>query len=197
MVTIDDKINLFSKIIYDEVDEKINFELDKLKKVEAETMEKEEKEIERYKNKNTQDINKKSDSKYEKAILELRIREQQELLSLKENMIDEILYSLKKRLVDFTNSDEYVDYIKKYLDNTLKSIENNEGSIVYFNEKDKEIFKKIINKKDAEISDETKDIIGGYILQDKNNKFRIDCSLDENVKECKEKIGISITELFL
>lgn len=197
MVTIEDKINLFSKIIYDEVDEKINFQLDKLKKVEAETMEKEEKDIEKYKNKNTQHINKKSDSKYEKAILELRIREQQELLSLKENMIDEILYSLKKRLVDFTNSDEYVDYIKKYLDNTLKSIENNEGSIVYFNEKDKEIFKKIINKKDVEISDETKDIIGGYILQDKNNKFRIDCSLDENVKECKEKIGISITELFL
>lgn len=197
MVTIEDKINLFSKIIYDEVDEKINFQLDKLKEVEAETMEKEEKDIEKYKNKNTQHINKKSDSKYEKAIFELRIREQQELLSLKENMIDEILYSLKKRLVDFTNSDEYIDYIKNYLDNTLKSIENNEGSIVYFNEKDKEIFKKIINKKDVEISDETKDIIGGYILQDKNNKFRIDCSLDENVKECKEKIGISITELFL
>ncbi|CDI50517.1 V-type ATP synthase subunit E [Clostridium tetani 12124569] len=112
-------------------------------------------------------------------------------------MINEALESLKERIMDFTKSDEYTNYIKNHLDNTLKDIENKKGIIIYFNKKDLEKFKKIINKDNVEVSNESKDIIGGYIIQDKNNKFRVDCSLETSIEECKEKIGISITELFM
>ncbi|AVP53902.1 hypothetical protein K144313037_20960 [Clostridium tetani] len=197
MVTIEDKINLFSKIIYGEVDDKINSELDELENVEKDTIEKEEREVKKYRNKNIQSVEKKIKSKFEKEVFKLKLEEQQQLLNLKENMINETLESLKERIIDFTKSDEYINYIKSHLDNTLKDIENKESIIIYFNKKDLEKFKKVINKDNVEVSNESKDIIGGYIIQDKNNKFRVDCSLEISIEECKEKIGISITELFM
>ncbi|QBD85657.1 hypothetical protein EQG73_11010 [Clostridium tetani] len=59
MVTIEDKINLFSKIIYGEVDDKINSELDELENVEKDTMGKKEREVKKYRNKNMQSVEKK------------------------------------------------------------------------------------------------------------------------------------------
>ncbi|KHO32615.1 V-type ATP synthase subunit E [Clostridium tetani] len=197
MVTIEDKINVFSKIIYGEVDDKINSELDELENVEKDTMGKKEREVKTYRDKNIQSVEKKIKSKFEKEVFKLKLEEQQQLLNLKENMINETLESLKERIMDFTKSDEYTNYIKNHLDNTLKDIENKKGIIIYFNKKDLEKFKKIINKDNVEVSNESKDIIGGYIIQDKNNKFRVDCSLETSIEECKEKIGISITELFM
>ncbi|MDU1442780.1 MAG: V-type ATP synthase subunit E [Clostridium cochlearium] len=197
MVTIDDKINLFSRIIYDEVNEKIKSKLDELEKIEEETIKKEEREIEEYRNRNIKKINEKAKSKLEKEILKLRVKEQKEILNLKENIINEVLYSLRKKVVEFTNSTEYMEYINRHLDNILKNIKSKNDIIIYFNKRDMERLSQFIREKNIEVSYETKDIIGGYIIQDKNNKFRIDCSLDKSIKDCKEKIGISITELFM
>lgn len=197
MVTIDDKISLFSKIIYGEVNNNIDSELEEIEKLEKETMLKEEKEIQKYRTKNIRESEKKIKSNFEKEVFGFKLEKQQLLLNLKQNMINEVLEGLKSRLIDFTNSDKYESYIKNHLDNTLKEIGNNDNIIIHFNKKDLEKFAKNINNTNLEVSNDPKDIIGGYIIQDKNNKFRIDCSLETNIEECKEKIGISVTELFM
>ena len=201
MVTIEDKLNLFSKIIYDKANEKIKNKLEAAQKEEAEAIEKEAKAINEYKERISRDLLRKCKSSYEQEVFKASYEGQQQLINLRNTMINETLDSIKDRLTEFMNSKEYEEYIFSKIATTLENIKEDNFVTIYFNDADLNKFKEGLNKlkskNNVEISPTGKDILGGYIVEDKNMRFRIDCSLDSSVEECVEKIGIKITEILV
>lgn len=201
LVTIEGKINLFGKILYDKTNSKINGEMEKVREEINNQIVKEKKSIKAYKEKITKEIYKKYKGSYEKELFKAKFEAEQELINLKEDLIKETLEGIKTNLLELIKSKDYDEYIISNIKNTLKSIKGEKSVIIYFNNEDLKRFKEILEKEglpnNVQISPLSKNILGGYILEDKDMRFRIDCSLDSSIEECVEKVGIKITEILV
>ena len=201
LVTIEEKLHLFEKILYDKTNSKINDKLTKAREEINREIAKEEKAVQAYKEKITKEIYKKHKGNYEKELFKAKFEAEQELINLREELIKETVDGIKANLIQFINSKDYEEYIFSNIDNTLKNIKNENSLVIYFNNEDLKRFKERLEKEgladNVQISSESKNILGGYILEAENMRFRIDCSLDSSIEECIEKVGIKITEILV
>ncbi len=201
MTTIEDKISLFSKIIYDKVNEEKEerleaFRLDSQKRIDAE-----KENIDELRRNLQREVEKKSNVKANRIVAKERLGKQREILFLKDKLIQETLGEVREKLVEFVSSAEYKPYFFKMLKNTLKEI--NKGSyFIIILKRDYERFQieigdilsgYIDGKIEIEISEE--DFIGGHILKDVEGKFKIDNSIYSKLEESEEIIGIRVMEM--
>lgn len=201
MTTIEDKINLFSKIIYDKVNEEkeeklktFNEEAEKKLIAEKENIIELRKNLER-------DVTKKSNTKANEIIAREKLNKQREILMLKDNLINDTLKEVKDKLLDFVSSEEYKKYFLNMLEKTLKEVERGSYYLILLS-RDYERFKDEIAAIDHKYVDTTlviqvskEDFIGGIILKDLEGTFKIDNSLYTKLQESKELIGVRVMEM--
>ncbi|WP_027626814.1 V-type ATP synthase subunit E [Clostridium lundense] len=197
MVTIDDKLKLFSKIVFDKIDEEIRADLEVFEKEKEEVLKKEKEKIDTEKKKSINIITKRSEIKGREIVSKAKIQSQKEILGLKENMINDLLEELKDKFKEYSQTEEYKSYLYKEIDSAVKKYDEKEFTIYlakndYEKYKD-ELMKNILNNS-VQIKESKDDIIGGFILQDKDMKFRVDNTLLNNIYHSKEKVGIMVME---
>ena len=130
MTTIEDKISLFSKIIYDKVNE------EKEERLEAFSLEAEKKinvekeKIEELRQNLQRDVAKKSNIKANGIVAKERLNKQREMLSLKDKLIKEALENVREKLVEFVCLPEYKSYFLSILEKTLKEIDSGNYYII-------------------------------------------------------------------
>jgi V/A-type H+-transporting ATPase subunit E len=201
MTTIEDKINLFSKIIYDKVNEEKEerlkaFSYDAEKKI---NIEKEK--IEELRQSLQREVAKKSNIKANEIVARERLNKQRAVLLLKDKLINDALQGVKEKLAKFVCSAEYKQYFISVLKSTLKCIDKGSYYIIVLN-RDYEKFKIEIEGIGREYSDlhveikvSEEDFIGGVILKDFEGKFKIDNSIYSKLQESKEMIGVKVMEM--
>ena len=112
MTTIEDKISLFSKIIYEKLNEEKEEKL-KAFNEEAELKINTEKEkISQIKKVSEREIIRKANVKASEIIAKENLNKQREMLRLKDDIIKTTIEEIKNKLLDFVNSKEYEDYLK-------------------------------------------------------------------------------------
>ena len=201
MTTIEDKISLFSKIIYDKVNEEKKERLDAFN-VESQKKIKIEKEnINDLRLKLQRESQKKSSIKSNAIVAKEKLNKQREVLLLKDKLIKDTLESVQQRLVDFARFDEYKVYFISGIRRTLKVIDKGSYYIIVL-KRDYDKFKNEIEEVLKEFYDysiEIKisgdDFIGGHLLKDFDGKFMIDNSIYSTLQESKEIIGVSVMEM--
>jgi len=201
MTTIEDKINLFSKIIYDKLNEEKKQRLDAFN-LDAEKKISDEKERLNILKKNLQNqVKKKSNIKLSGVIAKEKLNKQREVLSLKDNLIKDVLESVREKLVEFTSTLEYKDYFISNIQKTLKEVEKGSYYIEVL-KKDYDKFQSeivvILNQYtdyNIEIKISGDDFIGGHVLKDNEGKFRIDNSIYSTLQANKEIIGVRVMEM--
>ncbi|MGH4051008.1 MAG: V-type ATP synthase subunit E [Clostridium sp.] len=201
MTTIEDKINLFSKIIYDKVNEEKKqrldaFNLDAKKKI---TFEKTR--LDDLKKSLQKEAKKKSNIKSNAIVAKENLNKQREVLALKDNLIKDALESVRERLVKFTSTIEYKEYFISSIEKTLKAVDKGSYYIEVL-KKDYDKFKsemEVILRGCIDYNIEIKilddDFIGGHVLKDHEGKFRIDSSIYSALQANKEKIGVRVMEM--
>jgi len=201
MTTIEDKISLFSKIIYDKVNEEKNERLSAFSKESEKKINFEKDKIEKLRNKLQSEVTKKSNIKANAIVAKENLNKQREVLFLKDKLIKETLKNIGERLVEFALSAEYKTYFISSLRKTLKTIDNGHYYIILV-KRDYENFKSEIEvileehkNLDIVIEISEDDFIGGLILKDFEGKFRIDNSLDSALQESEEVIGVRVMEM--
>ena len=120
MTTIEDKISLFSKIIYDKVNEEKQERVEAFN-IEAEkriNMEKEK--IEEARRNLQSDVQKKSSIKANRIVAKEMLNKQREILFLKDKLICEALEAVGDKLIEFVSQAEYKEYFFTLLKNTIK-----------------------------------------------------------------------------
>lgn len=199
MTTIEDKLKLFTKIVFNEIDEKFKKQEEKNESEINEFLLKENEKIQNYKEKTIKNIEKKAATKQREKISKVKMDTQRKLLNIKEEIITETIEEVKKRLIEYSTTKEY----KNYLLNEIKNLKNHEVPekfVLYLSEEDINKYKEEIEKelysisKSFNIKPSKVPIIGGFILEDEEKKFRIDNSLIYKIDELKEVVGTKVMD---
>ena len=199
--TIEDKISLFSKIIYDKVNEEKEERLEAFRIESEKRINVESEKIEVLRRNLQREVEKKSNIKANRIVAKERLNKQREILSLKDKLIKQTLEDVHKKLVEFVCVDEYKPYFLTMLQSSLKGIDKGSYYIIILkSDYDKfqseiEIVLKEYTSGTIEIKISEEDFIGGLILKDIEGKFKIDNSIYSKLQECKEKIGIRVMEM--
>ena len=188
MITIEDKIESFKRILNEEIDEKYDEEL---KKIASET----ERLITEYKAKKYEEIEKlkrdyrtKLENKSDKIRSKTLKEGQDIILNTNKEIYDEFFKALKEEL----NSLYITEKGEEYLKNTLKNVKSeiNSDDIVYVYEKsferDKEIVKNVLGDIKVEKSLDIK--VGGFEIENVEKTYRLNYSLDFLLTTKYEKI---------
>ena len=178
MITIEDKIESFKRILNEEIDEKYDEEL---KKIASET----EKLITEYKAKKYEEIEKlkreyrtKLENKTDKIRSKTLKEGQDIILNTNKEIYDEFFKALKEELNTLYMTEKGEEYLK----NTLKNVKSeiNSDDIVYVYEKsferDKEIVKNVLGVIKVEKSLDIR--VGGFEIENVEKTYRLNYSLD-------------------
>ncbi|WP_125152799.1 V-type ATP synthase subunit E [Clostridium rectalis] len=198
MTTINDKIKLFSKIVFDKIDGEIEQEIKSFEREKEGIINNEKKKANEYKEKSIGDISRKARVKSNEIISKAKLTRQKEILKLKDDLINEQLESITMKLKEFTKTQDYKKILYSQIED-LNSKYADKKYDVYLNGKDfieyGEEIKKLLNE-NFSLQKINNDIVGGFILQDKEGTMRIDNSLAGKIYAFKENVGIKVTEAF-
>lgn len=202
MITIEEKIKLFYKLLNQsmdihlaedikDVENSYKFKLEKLKSnVDKEANEIEERAIKRAEIKRAESISKS------KVIIK------KDIMALKEKYYFAFMDKFKSELKEFTNSNEYKTYLSKIiskLSDDIKSYSNSDV-VIYVTNSDKEKYSDFIKSElSKKISNNiifkaTENIIGGLVAEFTEKNIKIDMSLDTVLEDNKTYIMQTIFE---
>lgn len=199
MITIEDKIESFKRILNEEIDEKYNEEL---KKIASET----ERLITEYKAKKYEEIEKlkrdyraKLESKSDKIRSKTLKEGQDIILNTNKEIYDEFFKAFKEELNNSYMTEKGVSYLKNTLKNVKSEINSNDIVYVYEKsfERDKEIIKNVLGDIKVEKSLDIK--VGGFEIENVEKTYRLNYSLDfllttkyqKILANLKKEIGIN------
>lgn len=194
MITIEDKLDIFYKLVFKNEEAKAQERLENIEIQHKKILDEKILELERIKNqsinrrKNLAEIQK--NEMISKAIGE----DKHKLLIKREELLKDLINSLQIRTVEFTKTLEYSEYMLKKLKHTLNGLDEKDIIIKLKKEdKDKlqkellEIAKKF--KKNLFFEGLNNDSIGGFIIMDKDKTYSLDNSFKSIIEENRYKIG--------
>ena len=201
MTTIEDKLGLFSKIIYDKVNEEKKERLEEFNLEAQKRINVEQERIEELTRKLKLEVLKKANIKANEIVAKERLNKQREVLLLKDHLISDALESVHEKLVNFVNGEEYKAYFIRTLQKTLEEIDKGNYYIIVL-KRDYERFQSEIeamayehSNRNIKLNISEEDFIGGVMLKDFQGTFKIDNSILSSLQESKEIIGVRVMEV--
>ena len=201
MTTIEDKLGLFSKMIYDKVNEEKKERLEEFNLEAQKRINAEQEKIEELTRKLKLEVLKKANIKANEIVAKERLNKQREVLLLKDHLISDAQESVHEKLVDFVNGKEYKAYFIRTLQKTLEEIDKGNYYIIVL-KRDYERFQSEIeamayeqSNRNIKLTVSEEDFIGGVMLKDFQGTFKIDNSILSSLQESKEIIGVRVMEV--
>lgn len=198
--TIDDKLRLFHKAIFDKLEEKREEALKKFEQEKEVILKEKMEELDRVRKTYEKDAVKKAKAKANEIISKEELKRHNEVLKIKSDLIQETSEAVKERLIAFVDSEDYPKYFKENLTNALNNLKPGSYTL-YAKEGDLKKFQEYINEMNSANSHlelktaaSSENIIGGFMLEDYSMKFKYDNTLISKLKDSKEQIGIMVTE---
>lgn len=199
MITIEDKIESFKRILNEEIDEKYDEELKKIasetERLMTEYKAKKYEEIEKLKREYRTKLDNKSDKIRSKTLKE----GQDIILNTNKEIYDEFFKVLKEELNNSYMTEKGVSYLKNTLKNVKSEINSNDIIYVYEKsfERDNEIIKNVLGDIKVEKSLDIK--VGGFEIENVERTYRLNYSLDfllttkyqKILAKLKKEIGIN------
>ena len=202
MITIEEKIKLFYKLLNQsmdihlaedlkEMEDTYKFKLEKLKN----NVDKEAKEIE-------EKALKRAEIKRAESISKSKVIIKKDIMALKEKYYYTFMDKFKLALKEFVNSNEYKTYLSNIISKLSDDIKGygNSDVVIYVTNKDKEKYSDFIklelNKKISNniIFKTTENFIGGLVAEFTEKNIKIDMSIDAVLEDNKTYIMQTIFE---
>ncbi|EJP22364.1 hypothetical protein HMPREF1142_1283 [Peptostreptococcaceae bacterium AS15] len=183
MITIDDKILSFQKIINEDISEKAQKEIDEYV-LETDKM------VSKYKEKKYDEINRikreyksRLDSKSESMHSKMEKEGQDILLSANKAIYEEFFKGLKEKLKEKYSSQKGEQYLENTLLKIKDSLKNNDTVYLYdaSYDRDRAIVERILPNISIDVSKNIK--LGGFEVENSEKTCRINYSLDSIISE--------------
>lgn len=195
MITIKDKLDIFRKLIYEEEEEKYKKALKDLDEKARNLIENKKLEIEKKKEEMAKKEAILEETQKNRIISERRQELNSKLLLKRKEILEDLIASLKEKAINFTLTDEYKDAVIKSISEVLLKIDDRDLIITITEEDRKKLESSIfnlakVNNKSISISTVPKsNIIGGFIISDKEKTYNIDNSYKTIIEENRYEIG--------
>ncbi|MTI48778.1 V-type ATP synthase subunit E family protein [Sporosalibacterium faouarense] len=203
MITIEEKLNTFSKMIFEKEQKEADEKLKNMREENQRIIENHKKEISKKCNllieKKVKEAKTKKNEMTSKASLEARNK----ILNEKKRMLADLVCEIKNRGRRFIENNEYEAFLIYGLSDIFSNMKKDTHLSIYVTEKDVNRFRdkiyKLIEKRDLssneiDIIPIEEDIIGGFIIIDHDKDIRIDHTIKTRIEDNKELIGQMLYE---
>lgn len=192
MITIEEKLNLFTRIIYDKVEKqnadtisKFNQECGSLIKQKTDEFAKQADLMEKQ-------IEKEAEKEKLQILSKARIEGKKMIVDKKDEIVKDAVNSVLVSARDFTETDQYGEMLMQDIKSALMEIGDSTSMNLYITEKDSARYndkiKGIFNGIDLKITCDDS-LIGGFILIDMEKNIKIDMSFTDRVNSARNLIG--------
>lgn len=202
MTTIDDKLSLFSKIIYEKLDKEREEGILEFEKKKNEKLSLEHKTITLLREEVLKDIEKKGRFKRNEIISREKLKLKKENMFLRKQLIKEVVMETYKKIEEFIKGPQYKDYLLGSIAEILGKVKPGSYELMLIKEdieKYKDEIMSILEKFPeirVELSYSNEDILGGILLVDECKSFVLDNTINSKIHDNKELIGGKVMELF-
>lgn len=197
MVTIEQKLTLFSKLLNQDIKEDANKKFRQLDKDYEKRLAENKFQVDKEATEIIEQTRKRAELKKVELISKGKMSSKKELMQIKEALISRFMKNLKHKVVQFTHETGYRKYLEKLLGELEGLRDYKNDLIIYLTEADFKQNKDFIEEKlmtlgikrnqlSFQISDE--DILGGFVIKDPSLNMRIDESIQTVMDEAKDKI---------
>ncbi len=200
MVTIEQKLELFTKLLSQSMNLKYEEERDILEKDFQLKIQKSKEKVDKQAQEIEDRAAKKAQSRYAQSRSKSKVETRKDIMSAKEKYFDIFMNSFKIKLQDFVQSNEYKDYLDKTilkLNTVLEKYDKSDLTVCLstndFNKYGDYIKSQIPNN--HTVSLKTADITGGFIAQIPSKNIQFDLSMDSVLEDNKEIIMQSLFEV--
>lgn len=197
MINLEYKLNIFNQIVFKEQEMKSKKELEALKLANDKLFEEKRIELEKSSKEIVMRRIQLGNSQKNEMISKATGENRERLLSIREELLEDLLLSLKEKARQFAQTANYDDYL---LNNIKKSIKNNYKKELILKilpndiEKHKKTIEKIGKELDVDIVVEQvkEPIIGGFIISDQGKTYNLDSTFKTIIEENRYEIGKSL-----
>ena len=128
---------------------------------------------------------------YNKNIFEYNMESQKKITQFRDTLVLNIHKVLIQRFIEFTESSEYLDFLKNNIRQVLEKIEEPENCKIFITRRDITRYREVLMREfDVDIDEINDENIGGCMLVNIKEKISIDNTLKNNIYERVKNITI-------
>ncbi len=201
MITVDDKLNLFTKRIIDRQQQEYDSKVESLEVKMLEDLEDRKKMLMNDRSRYETTLLKGIKNERSQRLSNARSERKRRLLLKRKEMIDVLLEGVKSYTSEFVHTDEYESYLKNMVEKNQSVIKRIGSFKVYLNEKDfkfESMLTSLFDSLEIECSGievSKKKILGGMIILKSDQTTRLDLSLDSVIEDNKKYMGQLIYDM--
>lgn len=201
MITVNDKLKLFTKHIIDRQQKEYDKKVESLEAKMVLELENRKKDLEKDRIKYERTLLKGIKNERAQRLSNARSERKRRLLLKRKNMIDELLQGVKKYTNEFVQTPEYETYLKGILKKHNDIIQSLGDFEIYLNKKDLAYSDtlnaacKALNLSCVSINESNKRILGGMIVLKADHTTRLDFSLDSIIDDNRKYMGQLIYDM--
>lgn len=197
MVTIEQKLTLFSKLLHQDIKEEVDKKMLELDKEYEQRITLSKEKVDKDAEAVIENAIKRAESKKIELISKGKMSSKRECMLAKERYINTFIEHLKEKVKLFTESEAYRDYLNQYMMQFKDLNDSQNKLVIYMTARDYDNHKKFIKEKlislgidkeslSFEIADDS--ILGGIIIEDPKLNMRMDTSIAALIQESKGRI---------
>lgn len=195
MVTIEQKLNLFSKLLNQSLKEEMDKKFELLDKEYEKKMAEDKLKVDKEVKEIIQLAKKRAELNWQEEISQVKIANKRQVLELRKELIRAFMKKLEDKVTRFTTLPKYRLYLKSRLNAVKTILKSGEDLTIYLTESDYVAHKDFIYEQLAlsEIHNITfkitnKKILGGMIIEDVALNIRLDESMYAIIEDQQDKI---------
>ena len=200
-VSIEDKIELFSKMIFADIEEHASEKRQKA----AEGFEREKsrllEEVKAKRKVMVEEAEKRAEKDKKQLIAKAKAKAYHQLLETRQRFINEVIELLVHEARSFVSEDGYREYLSKCFVRVAADFEGSDSLQLFFTKRDLEVLGQFISQQIAlgklkgrcELKEAGQNIIGGFYAEDGKHVMQVDYTLKSLIEENRELIGSNIS----
>lgn len=198
MITIEEKLKLFTKIVYDKVEKENQRAIDNFNSEYGNVIEQKKQEFIREVEEKTLQSQKNVEKEKLHILSRARIEEKRIILGKRMEIFEEAIQDMINYAVKYTETDEYRDMFLKEFKGAAMEMDRCSRLDIYLTQRDKDrLMDEVLNilgDKTVEfhIDDE---IAGGFVMLDVEGSIKLDMSLLGRIQNSRDYIGERLFEL--
>lgn len=203
MDTMSDKITFFSKIIYEKIDEEIKNFRDTFKADRERQISELKRDLEVRRKKELSEVSKEAEFKARELTARERTESRQQIMLLRESLIEKTIESLKQKSASFTGSTDYGDFLMELAAGSISTLQTGDY-IIFMTESDLGSYGDAVSRaasgrKDCsfELRAGSNQIIGGLIIEDSNRTFKVDNCFLSLIEDSRSDVGLKVKEILV
>lgn len=197
MTTIDDKLKLFAKIVFEKIEKDSEEKVSEFSISQDRLLETEKNKIFEESKNLIEDSRKKALDMKKQIISKVNIEAQHTVLKKRKEIYDRTVEDIKALTVSFTESPEYIPFLEKSINMGLSRFKGGEVN-AFFRAYDVQKYGNEINQSISRfkmpntviyIKETHEEILGGCIFENIDSTMRADCSMAAVLDDNKKMIG--------